>query len=115
MTTAEITPDEAAALTEMREELEAFTNIGGMVRCAVSKNAPWYRRFCARHASSRFRKNTAFDTKIKRRDTLRVLGALCDGKPTASQYVPEILGEARARVRANPAAYAVEEIGSNPF
>jgi hypothetical protein len=107
----------AAALQEMLDELESFrlwvvlvpcrfrTNSGGCIRVAAEKNAPWYREFCRWHASSRKRKNLAFDTKIKRRNTHRVLAALVEGKKTASQYAPEFISIAKRKVRANPAAY----------
>jgi len=106
----EISPDEAAALSMMLAELTSsrlevilvpqrhYTNIGGMVRCAISKNAPWYSRFCGRHGSARFRKNAAFDTRIKRRETIRILTALCESRATASKYVGDFMREARKRV-----------------
>lgn len=113
----EISPVEAAALLEMRDELDAYrlevvlvpqryrTNEGGMIRVAATKNAQWYRNFCARYASSRRRKNCAFDTRIKRRDTLRVLDGLINKSRAASQYAADFLAEARARARKNPDAY----------
>lgn len=124
----EIAPDEAAALTEMRDELEShslevilvpqrrFTNEGGMIRVAVDKNAPWYSRFCSRYSSSRRRNNLAHDTRIKRRDTLRVLDGLITKGRAVSQYAEDFLAEARARVRANPDVYAAAaETDGDPF
>ena len=70
------------------------TNDGGMIRVALSKNATWYRRFCARHLSSRRRNNSLPDTRIKRRDIVRLLNRLIAGQPTRSQYAPELLREA---------------------
>jgi hypothetical protein len=105
-------PDLAAALGEMRDELDAnrlevvlvpqrhFTNEGGMIRCAVSKNAKWYRDFCASHASTRTRKKSAFDTRIRRANTLRTLAAILTGD-TRSVYAAELLAIARARLGAN--------------
>lgn len=103
--------DIRAALEEMRDELEAqrlevvlvpqrvYTNVCGMVRVAVSKNAHWYRVFCGRFASSRRRKNSAFDTRIKRRNTLCTLAALIAGRRVTSQYAPYFIETARKRVR----------------
>jgi hypothetical protein len=76
-----------------------FTNHGGMVRCAIQKNAKWYRDYCAAHPSSRVRKNLAPDTRIKRRDTLRVLQAIIQGG-SRSKYVPALLAIAKQRERA---------------
>lgn len=84
-----------------------FTNHGGMVRVAISKNAKWYRDFCGRFSSSRVRRNVAFDTRIKRRHILRVLRALLAGKST-SIYAPALLGIARSRAGAAMAQAARE-------
>lgn len=65
-------------------------NTGGCVRVAVSRNCTWYRRFCARHTSSRQRRNSAVDTKIKRRDVERILGRLIAGLPVRSKYADEL-------------------------
>ena len=67
-----------------------FVNHGGCVRVAISKNAPWYQRFCADHGSSRKRKNAAHDTRIKRREIVRILGNLIAGR-SRSKYAPALL------------------------
>ena len=54
-------------------------NEGGCIRVAVSKNATWYQRFCRQHPSARIRKNQAFDTRIKRRNTIRALARFAQG------------------------------------
>lgn len=114
-----LSPDVLAALEEMRAEFESSclevvlipqrirTNEGGCIRVCASKNATWYQRFCARYSSSRFRKKRAFDTRIKRANTSRVLAALCECRATASQYAEDFLAEAHRRIRANPAIYAL--------
>jgi hypothetical protein len=70
-------------------------NSGGCIRVAVSKNCFWYREFCRRHVSSRFRRNAAVDTKIKRRDVLRLLRRLIGGRSTLSVYAVELRAIAR--------------------
>lgn len=65
-------------------------NEGGCVRVAASRNADWYRSFCAKHPSGRKRKNAAFDTRIKRRDIVRILTRLAGGLPSRSKYVSEL-------------------------
>lgn len=128
-TNVEISPVEAAALTEMRDELDANclevalapqrirTNEGGMIRVVISKNATWYSRFCARYASTRRRRKAAFDTRIKRRNTLRVLDGLITKGRAASQYAGDFLAEARARIQRSPRFYAsIEAYNENtPF
>lgn len=111
-----MTPDLLSEIEAMLNELESsqlevmlvpqrtFTNHGGMVRVAVSRNVKWYRDFCGRFPSSRVRKNCAFDTRIKRRDVLRVLRGALAGR-SVSSYVPALLGVARARIQ-SPALQA---------
>lgn len=57
-----------------------FTNEGGMVRVAVSRNCKWYRAFCRANPSSRVRRNSAPDTRIKRFRTVAALGAMIAGE-----------------------------------
>ena len=71
------------------------TNEGGMIRVAVSKNATWYRRFCAAHLSGRKRRNNASDTRIKRFRTIAALQAMIAG--VRSTYYNEQL----TRIAAN--------------
>jgi len=104
-------PEHAAALAEMRDELESSrlvvalvpqrirTNEGGCVRVAVEKNAKWYRDFCADYPSARRRKNAAFDTRIKRDNTLRALAAMLRGD-VRSVYSGHLLAIARHRAAA---------------
>lgn len=66
-------------------------NEGGCYRVAASKNAEWYRRFCAQHASSRRRNRALFDTKIKRANVVSVLTRLIEKGQSRSQYAPELL------------------------
>lgn len=115
MSAPTITPELAAECGLMLAELESsrlevvlvpqrwHTNEGGMVRCAISRNATWYRDFCAAHSSARVRKNAAHDTRIKRAGTVRVLGALAAGALPASGYAPVLLAIARRRLM-RPAA-----------
>lgn len=70
--------------------LKRETNVGGCRRVAASRNAVWYQKFCAKHPSGRKRKNAAFDTRIKRRDIVRILTRLSRGLPSRSKYVPEL-------------------------
>ena len=66
------------------------TNEGGMIRVAASKNALWYRNYCARHLSSRLRSRSLPDTRIKRRATVATLRALINGR-SRSKYAPELV------------------------
>lgn len=68
-----------------------FANVGGCIRVAASKNAPWYRRFGAQFGSDRRRRNRAFDTRIRRANVVSVLSRLADGKPSRSKYAPDLL------------------------
>lgn len=73
---------------------KVFTNHGGMIRVAFSKNATWYRHFCARHLSSRRRNHRLPDTRIKRRAIVRILERMVAGRPTRSKYADELRREA---------------------
>lgn len=70
-------------------------NEGGCVRVAFSRNATWYRRYCAQYCSSRRRNKKHPDTRIKRAETVRILGRLIEGKPVRSQYAPVLLSIAK--------------------
>lgn len=78
------------------------TNVGGCIRVPISQNSEWYRKFCARHASSRRRRNALFDTRIKRVDTVRLLERMIEGKPTTSKYAPELLRIAQQFTNTDP-------------
>ena len=65
-------------------------NEGGMKRICANKNPRWYAQLCSRHLSSRIRNHKKLDTKIKRRDILRILQRLCEGKGTTSKYAEEL-------------------------
>jgi hypothetical protein len=99
-------------LEQMRAEFEGnrlevilvpcrtYSNIGGCIRVAASKNARWYRSFCAAHGSSRLRRNNAPDTRIKRANIAALLDRLCAGLPSRSKYAPEIIRIAERLERA---------------
>lgn len=61
-----------------------------MIRVAASRNATWYQRFCAKHPSDRKRRNLAPDTKIRRKDIVRILTRLVNGLPSRSKYAEEL-------------------------
>ncbi len=71
-----------------------------MIRVAARRNCNWYRAFCARHSSDRIRRNSLFDTRIKRRSTVRALNQLIAGKP-AGKYAAELLEIAATHDYAN--------------
>lgn len=98
---------EAIGLALMLAELESsqlqvvlapcrrHANEGGCIRVCADRNCTWYRRFCAAHGSSRFRRKALHDTCIKRRDTQRLLGRMIEGRATRSKYALELLSIAR--------------------
>lgn len=81
-------------LAPLRSDRRGYSE-SGMKRVALSRNCNWYRAFTARHLSSRVRQHKKPDTKIKRRNVVRLLERLCAGRPSRSKYVDEILGLAR--------------------
>lgn len=93
------------ALTTMLNELESHQlrvelvplnpskrgyNEGGCRRVCSDKNPRWYSKFCARHTSSRGIRRGKHDTRIKRRNVLRLLARLANGLPSTSKYADEI-------------------------
>ena len=68
-----------------------WVNEGGCIRVAANRNCTWYRRFCAAHGSSRFRRAALFDTCIKRRNVVRLLEQMVAGVPVRSKYAEELL------------------------
>ena len=124
-----IDSEEAQAAAELLDELESSrlevilipqryrTNEGGCVRCAISKNASWYRRFCAAYTARRFKKdakgkrtphtrrNAAPDTLIKRQAVIRALTDIENGRsPEETVYGRRLAPIIALRVRhaANP-------------
>src|SRR5512133_513772 len=101
-------PNFENAVRELLDELESNRlevclipcrrecNIGGMIRVPLSQNAKWYRDFCACYPSSRRRKKSAFDTKIKRANTIAALNSILRGE-TRSVYASHLLRIARER------------------
>lgn len=63
---------------------------GGMIRAVESQNAPWYRQFCAMYLSGRTRKNSHIDTRIRRKNIVRILTRLVNGLPSRSAYVEDL-------------------------
>jgi hypothetical protein len=105
-------PHLRATLEAMLDELESSSLVVGVfpasdprheghgVRCAVSRNADWYRRFCARFPSSRRDQNRKGRTAIKRRETIRALGHLLGADPSrCSTYSQRLLDAARLYYR----------------
>jgi len=74
----------------------AFT--GHMVRVVANSNPPWYRAICERHPAGRKRKNRHFDTRVKRRDMVRILQELEAGLSPRGIYADELRAEALHRV-----------------
>ena len=60
------------------------------IRVAVEKNPDWYRRFCARHPSSRGTRRGKFDTRIRRANVAAVLKRISAGLPSKSKYATEL-------------------------
>lgn len=65
-------------------------NEGGMKRVVSDKSPRWYAKFCAQHPSSRGVRRGKFDTRIRRRDVLRILTKLTQGRRTWSKYADEL-------------------------
>ncbi len=64
-------------------------NEGGCKLVLIDQNPLWYRRFCARHPSSRGIRRGGFDTRIKRANTLRSLARMLAGH-AAGKYETEL-------------------------
>jgi hypothetical protein len=81
---------EASCLEVVLVPSRRAVNEGGCIRVAANRNCDWYRRFCARHTSSRLRFRALVDTKIKRRNVAHLLAQLLAGRPTRSKYAAEL-------------------------
>lgn len=92
---------------QLRDELESSAlcvilvpapepmHSGHMVRMAVECNPAWYRDLCERFPSSRIRNRAKSDTRIKRRNVLRILDRLAGGKPSTSYILPYLIRAAQ--------------------
>lgn len=72
-------------------------NHGACLRKACSHNAEWYQEFCGRHESNRKRIYRNFKTKIKRRETIRMLNRLIEKGNSESKYAEELIEFAQDR------------------
>lgn len=68
-----------------------YVNEGGCIRVAISKNARWYREFCADYPSGRNRRKAGSDTRIKRANIVSVLNTLINRGDSRSAYAPHLL------------------------
>jgi hypothetical protein len=66
-----------------------------MIRVVCDAPPRWYRNLCNRHPSSRGVRRGKFDTRIRRRDVLRLLERMASGRPVVSKYAPELAQLAR--------------------
>jgi hypothetical protein len=64
---------------------------GGMIRMAISRNPVWYRALCNKYPSSRGRERRKPDTRVRRRNILRLLQRLANGEHVRSAYLPDLL------------------------
>lgn len=70
-------------------------NESDQIRVALSRNANWYRAMCAKFQSGRKKSRTNFDTLIKRRETLKALNRLIEGRAKGTIYEARILAIAK--------------------
>lgn len=75
---------------------------GHMIRVCNDKNTDWYRRLCGTFPSGRVRRNTHFDTKIKRRFVVRVLERMASGEKPNSYIADYIWDLAKRREEKEP-------------
>lgn len=87
-----MTPETAQwLLTDLRKNHLSVV-IVGTCRVVESRNPEWYQELCSMHQSYRKRPRKTFksDTKIKRRDILRLLTRLAEGLPASSRYIEDL-------------------------
>ena len=70
---------------------ERDSNSNRKVRVVMDQNAEWYQRFCSDYPSTRKRHNQAFDTKIKRIDTIEALEKMIKSEWAIGFYQTAIL------------------------
>lgn len=70
-----------------------FGKDGRCIRAAHSQNVDWYRKFCENYPCTRIKKrNPRKDgTKIKRKDTLKILERMIRNKKSKSKYALDLL------------------------
>ena len=62
----------------------------GQIRCVVSRNCDWYRKFCAAYPSKRGIRRGKFDTIIRRFNVERALRSLLAGQ-SGGIYGPDLV------------------------
>lgn len=79
-------------LVPLNPRLRNYTD-GGCKRVVADKPPVWYRNLCNEYLSSRAIRRGKPDTRIRRANILRVLGRLCEGRPTRSKYAHDLLAD----------------------
>jgi len=69
---------------------------GAKIRTVLNCNPNWYKKFCDKYQSSRIRKSSKSDTRIKRRDVIRILERLAGGIGSSSFYVDDLVKIAKS-------------------
>lgn len=93
-----MTPDKACALLNDLNMLKLEVILvpskrpeealrGGTIRCVVCPNPGWYSKLCSAHVKQRTRRSMKPDTRIVRRDVIRLLTRVADSKPVKSYIV----------------------------
>ncbi len=90
-------------LTDMHQDLEAsclkVTLIpapepkfsGHMIRAVIEQNPWWYRDICNSYPSQRRVRRGHLDTRVRRRDMLKLLGRLASGEMVESKYAADLV------------------------
>lgn len=85
---------ESSQLEVVLVPCKRYANQDGCIRVAANRNCTWYRRFCSRYSSDRRRKNSAFDTRIKRRNVINALNGIL-AERYKGKYLQDFLGIAK--------------------
>lgn len=70
---------------------------GRKVRAVTSQNVEWYQELCLAYPSTRIRKNLSPDTKIRRKNVVRVLERLIATGKSLSMYAGDLIAVATDR------------------
>lgn len=99
-----------SSLTEMLYELQSNrlevilvpqeepVNCGACIRVPKRMNCEWYREFCECFPGKPKKNSRKLNTKIRRKETIRLLKRLISGQEVKSKYKDYLLAEAEQKL-----------------
>ena len=64
---------------------------GAKIRSVINCNPKWYRKLCDKYQSSRIRRSSKSDTRIRRQNIINILERIASGFNSTSYYLNDLI------------------------